>query len=228
MEQKKIKENLGTFTTGVIIACARRRNFFAEKFFSQKLEQKIILENNFIKKFNEFWQSFANENQWSKKIIQKFFNNSATEKNSFSENLLQKIKKIFADDFFGMTINSFTSVSLNPALISFCVDNNSANLEFFKKNRYFLLNILSVDQKELATAFATPKNSKKWTVEPYVFSKFGNPIFQNSLCYIECKKHKFIKMGDHHIIIGEIIDCAKISDKQPLVYFQSKYREIIC
>jgi flavin reductase (DIM6/NTAB) family NADH-FMN oxidoreductase RutF len=35
-------------------------------------------------------------------------------------------------------------------------------------------------------------------------------------------------MGDHHIIIGEIIDCAKISDKEPLVYFQSKYREIIC
>ena len=66
----------------------------------------------------------------------------------------------------------------------------------------------------------------EWNVEPYIFSKFGNPIFQNSLCFIECKKHKVIKMGDHHIIIGEVIDFAKISDQQPLLYFNGKYRNL--
>ena len=253
---KELRSNLGNFTTGVIIACARKNNFFAQKFFSDrffndKFYENFLAENNLIKRFEEFWHNFAEQNNWSKKLVKKFFpkhylnhnkeseqiNQSSQDpinqnpssitnskiKNFFSENFLQKIKKIFADEFFGMTINSFTSVSLNPPLISFCVDNKSSNLELFKKNRSFILNILSEEQKDLANAFATPKNSKKWTVEPYIFSKFGNPIFHNSLSFIECQKYKVVKMGDHHIIIGEIIDFAKINEKKPLAYFQGKY-----
>ena len=251
---KELRKHLGMFATGVIIACARKNNFFAQKFFSDKFfNENFFAENNLLKKIEEFWHNFALNQNWRKDLIFKFFHKNDGQKNNnkessqklpdiglvndlksskaevkniFSENFLQKIKKIFADEFFGMTINSFTSISLNPSLISFCIDNKSANLEFFKKNRYFLLNILSTQQHELASAFATPKNSKKWTVEPYIFSKYGNPIFQNSLCFIECKKHKVIKMGDHHIIIGEIIDFAKVNDQQPLLYFNGKYRNI--
>ena len=125
-----------------------------------------------------------------------------------------------------MTINSFSSISLEPPLVSFCVDNKSTNLKFFKKNRYFLLNILAVEQRDLSSAFATPKNSHKWHVEPYFFSKFGNPIFYNSLAFIECKKHKVIKMGDHHIIIGEVVDFNSVKDSKPLLYFKGKYADI--
>jgi flavin reductase (DIM6/NTAB) family NADH-FMN oxidoreductase RutF len=252
---KELRKHLGMFATGVIIACARKNNFFAQKFFSDKFfNENFFAENNLVKKIEEFWHNFALNQNWRKDLIFKFFHKNDDQKNNnkesshklsdidlvndlksskaevkniFSENFLQKIKKIFADEFFGMTINSFTSISLNPSLISFCIDNKSANLKFFKKNRYFLLNILSEQQHELASAFATPKNSKKWTVEPYIFSKFGNPIFQNSLCFIECKKHKVIKMGDHHIIIGEVIDFAKVNDQQPLLYFSGKYRNIV-
>jgi len=227
IDTKKLRENLGNFSTGIIIACARKRNFFATKFFN-----KNFFENNqFAKKFEDFWQSFFEENRVGKKISQKFL---ATEfkfknheiQNFIDEKILNKIKKIFADDFFGMTINSFSSVSLDPPLISFCVDNNSANLKFFIKNRYFLLNILSVEQQKLSSAFATPKNSHKWHVEPYFFSKFGNPIFYNSLSFIECKKHRIIKMGDHHIIIGEVIDFGEIKNSHPLIYFKGKYQSL--
>ncbi len=136
---------------------------------------------------------------------------------------LNKMKKFFSDEFFGMTINSFTSVSLEPALVSFCIHNDSANLDFFKKNRYFSLNVLSKEQSELANGFATPKNSKKWGIEPYVFGKFGNPIFQKSLAFFECKRHRVFKCGDHHIIIGEVLDFGKISEKNPLVFFGGKF-----
>lgn len=246
IDNKELRKHLGQFGTGVIIACARRNNFFAQKFFSdkffnEKFYENFLSENNLVRKIEEFWHNFAHQQNWKKDLIGKFFPNYYNSKNHqdltnklpnpqiknfFSENLLQKIKKIFADEFFGMTINSFTSISLNPALISFCIDNKSANLKFFKQNRYFLLNILSQEQQDLASAFATPKNSKKWTVEPYIFSKFGNPIFQNSLCFIECQKHKVIKMGDHHIIIGEVIDFARVNDKKPLLYFSGKYHFI--
>lgn len=227
MDNKKLREHLGLFATGIIIACAKKRNFFATKFFNHN----FLENNNFIKKFEDFWQNFFEENNIGKKISKKVFSKDFKIKDGdiqsfIDKNILNKVKKIFADEFFGMTINSFTSVSLEPPLISFCIDNKSANLNFFKKNRYFLLNILSTEQKNLSTAFATPKNSHKWYVEPYFFSKFGNPIFYNSLAFIECKKFKTLKMGDHHIIIGEIIDFGEVKPSKPLIYFKGKYNEI--
>jgi len=193
VDSKKFRDCLGLFATGVIIACGRRKNFLAENIATAKFFENKIFDKNFF----------------SKTLIGK--------------NLLQKFKKIFAEEFFGMTINSFTSVSLEPPLVMFCVDDKSANLRFFKKNRYFSLNVLSQDQKALATAFARPKNSTKWGVEPYLLSQKGNPIFQNSLGFFECKKHRVIRAGDHHIVIGEVMDFEKMSDENPLLYYSGKY-----
>ena len=204
MDSKKLRETLGLFSTGVIIACARCRNFLAENFFVKK---------NLVGKFEEFWQNFLQENYFAQKFESKIH----------TKNFLEKIKKIFATEFFGMTINSFTSVSLNPSLISFCICNKSANLKFFKKNRYFSLNVLSQEQQALASAFATPKNSKKWGVEPYFLGQKGNPIFKNSLAFFECRKHRVIKCGDHHIIIGEVLYCEKINEAKPLIYYRGKF-----
>lgn len=189
MDHKKLRETFGLFTTGVVIACARKKNFLADTFFAEKFfDKKIFTETILANKF-----------------------------------LAQKFKNIFTEEFFGLTINSFSSVSLEPALLSFCIDNKSSNLKLFKKNRYFSLNILSEEQQELATAFARPKNSKKWQVEPYFFGEKGNPIFQNSLGFFECQKEKIIKAGDHHIVIGRIISFGELNDKPPLVYYQGRY-----
>ena len=79
---------------------------------------------------------------------------------------------------------------------------------------------------DLARGFATPKNSKKWEIEPYLFGKKGNPIFENSIGFFECKKHKIIKIGDHHLVIGEVIDFAKINNSKPLLYFNGKYDKL--
>jgi len=209
MDQKTLRETLGLFSTGVIIACARRKNFFSENFFSEK----FFHEKDLVAKFEEFWQNFLQQNPLAQRL----------EKKIPTRNFLEKVKKIFAAEFFGMTINSFSSVSLNPSLVSFCIDNRSANLKFFKKNRYFSLNVLSREQQGLARAFATPKNSAKWNVEPYFFGQKGNPIFQNSLAFFECKKHRVIKCGDHHIVIGEVIDFGKINEAEPLIYYRSKF-----
>lgn len=193
MDHKKLRENFGLFATGVIIACARKKNFladtfFVEKFFDKEIFTKAILSNNF---------------------------------------LAQKFKKIFTEEFFGLTINSFSSVSLEPPLLSFCIDNKSTNLKLFQKNRYFSLNVLSEEQQELANAFAKPKNNKKWQVEPYFFGPKGNPIFQNSLGYFECEKEKIVKAGDHHILIGRIISFEKLSDKKPLIYHKGQYKAVL-
>ncbi len=193
IEPKKLRECLGMFATGVIIACARKKNFFADNFFAEKFLDKKIFTDTILA-------------------------------NSF---LAKHFKKIFSEEFFGMTINSFTSVSLNPPLILFLVDNRSSNLTLFKKNRYFSLNVLAEDQIDLARAFATPKNSKKWGVERYFFGQKGNPIFQKSLAFVECERFKVTKIGDHHLIVGKVIDFGKINDdKKPLLYFKGKFEEL--
>ncbi len=202
MEHRKLRDCLGLFSTGVMIACGRRRNFLAEKFSIEKIfDQQLVI------------QKILNN-----KIINKTIHDSA-----LAQSILDKLKKFFADEFFGMTINSFASVSLEPPMALFSIDNKSSNLRFFKKNHYFSLNILGSEQVNLAKAFATPKNSTKWGVEPYFLGKFGNPIFQNSIGFLECKRKRVIKAGDHHIIIAEIVDFERLNEDEPLLYVKGKF-----
>ena len=123
-----------------------------------------------------------------------------------------------------ITVNSITSLSLNPPLILFCIDNKSFNLKAFKKNKFFALNILSEDQIDLSCEFAKTQNQLKWSKEPHSFSKMNCPIFDNAIGYFECQRSKIIKSGDHHIIIGKVLDFVKLNDKKPLLYYQGKYR----
>jgi flavin reductase (DIM6/NTAB) family NADH-FMN oxidoreductase RutF len=202
MDQRKFRDCLGLFSTGIIIACGRKKNFLSEKFSIEKIFDQQV-----------FIQKILNN-----KIINKTVNDSA-----LAKNILDKLKKFFTDEFFGMTINSFASVSLEPPLILFSIDNKSSNLQLFKKNHYFSLNILGEEQITLAKAFATPKNSNKWGVEPYFLGKFGNPIFQNSIGFFECKRHRVIKAGDHHIILAEVLDFEEMSQCPPLLYVKGKF-----
>ncbi len=132
----------------------------------------------------------------------------------------------FENKSYGMTINSFASVSLEPPLLLFSIANSSSNLEAFLKASNFIINVLSAQQLVLAQEFSRPQNDKKWQNEKVHFTKLGNMIFENSLGFFECQTHDIIKAGDHHIIIGKIIDLAKLSQARPLLYFGGEFSEI--
>lgn len=218
-KEKQLRDCLGLFSTGVLIACAKKKDFFAKTFFAEK----ILEDKGFIKRFDNFWCSFLEENVVGQKLRKALKIENTKDSQLYNSNFLKNIRKIFADEFFGMTINSFSSLSLDPPLILFSIDNKSSNLKLFIKNEYFSLNILGESQKDLSNAFATPRNQNKWDIEPFFFGKYGNPIFQNSLAFIECKKYRIIKAGDHHIVIGQIVDYGKISKQYPLIYYKGKY-----
>ncbi len=124
---------------------------------------------------------------------------------------------------YGLTINSFSSVSMDPPLCLFSIGSESYNLDFFKKSKSFALNILSTDQLGLAKDFAAHNCSSKWNKESFNISGEGNPIFTNSNGYLECTKHQVIEAGDHHIFIGEVVDCGKLSDGDGLVYYKGGF-----
>lgn len=217
-EQKKLREAFGNFATGVIIVSSCRKAYFgkAAKFW-QEFGEKEVFPKGFIKKYQLDYKKLAAIRGSVEKMMKNKF---------FDRELLKKFKNLFSDQLYGMTINSFTSVSLCPPLISFCIDNRSSNLILFKRGHYFALNILCEEQQGLATAFAKAGNIQKWQYEPFLVSEFGNPIFQESLAIIECKKHRIIEMGDHHVIIGEVVNFNSQNqpkESMPLTYWRGKY-----
>ncbi len=124
---------------------------------------------------------------------------------------------------YGLTINSFSSVSLDPPLCLFSIGKESFNLEYFRKSRSYALNILSVSQEGLARDFASHNHEEKWQNNLFKASKNNNPIFAGVSGYIECANHQIIEAGDHYIFLGEVITCEKLNDEEGLVYYKSEF-----
>lgn len=126
---------------------------------------------------------------------------------------------------YGMTINSFSSLSLNPALLLFSIDNKSYNLAAFQKSQSFTLSILGEKQLILAQEFARPANEGKWRVEN-ILPQQNHIIFENSIGYFNCEKQNIISAGDHQIIIGKIVNCAKLKQDKPLLYLNGAFSSL--
>jgi flavin reductase (DIM6/NTAB) family NADH-FMN oxidoreductase RutF len=124
--------------------------------------------------------------------------------------------------FYGCTMNSFTSLSLNPPQILFCVDNRNSFIKEFKRNTLVNINILSDKQKDLSNKFASSPELR-WKDTKFKVSKNDIPFFQDSLVVIETVIDKKIFSGDHLIIICGLRKIIHLKKGNPLVYFDGKY-----
>ena len=109
----------------------------------------------------------------------------------------------------GFTANSFTSVSLDPPLVSICIGDFNEGIDIFKNSKYFAINILNENQMEISNIFATPSQNKfdntKWFK-----GDLGAPIIENSLAWFECSNFEQIRSGDHIILIGNVKSFKKV------------------
>ncbi len=124
----------------------------------------------------------------------------------------------------GITVNSFSSVSLDPPLVLFCLDKKNLNFDAFSMNKHFAINILSEDQEEISNNFATTSNDKFKDIE-YNISINNTPILKDCLGVIECLMHAVHDGGDHQIIIGKVTNIS-CSDNNPLIYYKGEYHNI--
>lgn len=131
------------------------------------------------------------------------------------------------DHLYGFTANSFTSVSLDPYLVSFCLNIKSGCVQGFKKAKYFAISILAYDQADISNNFAS-HNQNKFKDIRYTPSKFSDsPIINGCLGYIECSVKQIIECGDHYIFIGEAVDFVLSDNKKPpLIYFAKSYTSL--
>ncbi len=128
----------------------------------------------------------------------------------------------------GITIGSFTSVSLNPPLISFNVAQQARMYPLLLAARHFAVHILGAEQVPLSRRFAESglSNSEQFEGLAYRLSPEGTPLLEGVLAVLHCRTYRTLEAGDHTIFVGEVIEIETLADGPPLVYYNRAYRAV--
>lgn len=124
----------------------------------------------------------------------------------------------------GLTVSSFTSLSLDPTLVLVCIDRNAGSHDSIAAAGQFAVNILAEDQEYLSRRFASADRDK-FTDGTYELSPRGLPLLTGALARIECRLHSTLPGGDHTIFVGEAI-AASCNEGRPLLYYRSGYHTL--
>lgn len=125
----------------------------------------------------------------------------------------------------GVTVNSFTSVSLAPPLILFCILNNASNYRLWESARRFTVNILTERQQAQSNALARPTQAS-WEQIPHHFGDNDCPVLEGAAAVIECEHHAHCDGGDHLIVIGRVLRCREAGEEAPLLYYRGRYAQL--
>ncbi len=126
---------------------------------------------------------------------------------------------------FGFTANSFTSVSLEPPIVLFCLKTESTTNIAFQKSNTFSINILAENQEDVSNAFANPKSTQEERFSTVELIANKLPILKDSLGYLAGEIIQFQEVGDHIVYYGQVNDGAK-TNGNPLLYAKGGYQRL--
>jgi len=124
-----------------------------------------------------------------------------------------------------LTANSFSSVSLDPPLVLWSLQNSSDVYEIYASAEEFAINVLALEQQDLSNLYA---RKGEHLLDPAHYSLGGNgaPIVRDALVTFECGQHATHEGGDHLIIVGEVRAIQGRKEGVPLLFFGGAYREL--
>jgi flavin reductase (DIM6/NTAB) family NADH-FMN oxidoreductase RutF len=120
----------------------------------------------------------------------------------------------------GLTVSSFTSVSLDPPLVLVCVDRRSPSLAVVTASGRFGISILGRAQRALALRFAKPAEDK-FEGLPWRVGLLGVPLLDGAVAHVECVLARVLDGGDHDIVLGHV-QRAQAFPGEPLVFHRSR------
>ena len=123
----------------------------------------------------------------------------------------------------GITANSFSSLSLDPALVLWSPYTGSRRFPFFENAQYFAIHILSADQEYLCYDFA--KSPFGFHNTEVSFNTKNVPLIKNCLARFECRKRAIYPGGDHVIVVGEV-EHVQMREDNALSFFDGKFIEL--
>lgn len=121
----------------------------------------------------------------------------------------------------GITVNSFTSVSLDPPLVLWNLSVHSAKHAAFDDTEYFAVNVLSLAQKDVALTFARPGGEPFAGLQTEVGAG-GVPLLSGCIAYFECRMVHRYRGGDHEMLVGEVLS-YRDAGGEPLVFHHGRF-----
>jgi flavin reductase (DIM6/NTAB) family NADH-FMN oxidoreductase RutF len=127
-----------------------------------------------------------------------------------------------AERHLGITVNSFTSVSLDPPLVLWCMDKKSDRYHAFTNARSYTVSILGTEHQEVSSRLAKQGHHSLDGIALRA-TELGPPALADSLAVFECEAEAVHDAGDHAILIGRVVRFARHEDGAPLVFFRGRY-----
>jgi flavin reductase (DIM6/NTAB) family NADH-FMN oxidoreductase RutF len=121
----------------------------------------------------------------------------------------------------GITVNSFSSVSLEPPLLLWCLTNSSGGAVAFAPGAAFAVHVLSHEQRDMAVHFAR-RTADKFEVDQHWRANPQPPLLEGALCRFDCRVHAVHAGGDHLIILGEVLALTRAAGK-PLAFYAGHF-----
>jgi len=128
-------------------------------------------------------------------------------------------------DNFGLTVNSFSSVSLDPPLIMFCIIRDSSSLEPMERSECFSVSILAAEQENISNTMAKKGGSEKFDTVDTFTAETGAPIIRGNIGWLDCKLWKLHDGGDHLIVVGEVV-AGEAGKGEPLLFAGGRYARL--
>jgi flavin reductase (DIM6/NTAB) family NADH-FMN oxidoreductase RutF len=126
----------------------------------------------------------------------------------------------------GLTTNALASVSLDPLLLLVCFDNGSRTLPAVRAAGRFAVNILSAEQEDLASVFASKRVAhEKFEAATHLLAH-GVPVLDGALAWLACDLRQLVPAGDHTIGIGEVTHFDLDEEQDPLVFYDGELRRL--
>jgi len=133
------------------------------------------------------------------------------------------------DEDHGMTVNSFTSVSLDPPLVLYNADEETRSHDFTARAGNYAVNVLAADQEWLSNRFAGKQEDMD---EPFADietrrEETGALVFEDAMAYIDCTLEDSYDGGDHTIYLGRVRSLGvQRPEADPLTFFRGEYGTI--
>ncbi|MGW4272022.1 flavin reductase family protein [Streptomyces seoulensis] len=130
----------------------------------------------------------------------------------------------------GMTANSFTSVSLDPALVLLCVGNDAVMNRVLAEAGAFAVSVLGAGQEDVARHFADrsrpPGAAQFDAVDWLPGTACGAPLIAGAAAHFECARWRAYDGGDHTIHLGRVLALEELPGREPLVFHKGRFRHL--
>jgi 3-hydroxy-9,10-secoandrosta-1,3,5(10)-triene-9,17-dione monooxygenase reductase component len=122
----------------------------------------------------------------------------------------------------GLSVNSFTSVSLDPPLVAFCAARQSSTWPRIRAVGGFCVNVLSEHQEDISRVFAT-RGQEKFRGVGWRPAPSGAPVLTGVLAWIDCSVDAEHDAGDHVLVIGRVRELDVLEERGPLIFYRGGY-----